>query len=887
MAKLSKIINAGPKEQQERIPIMIGMNRTMGPSALITTRHISPRRAAVSSPTENHMELFSILRLRPLKGKEKEDHVVLEKCKTQSKDSAIAVLHPLMHLTSPNAKGPTMGSPDFIQGCTETEYHFDKVLDPTSTQETVFYAVGLNIATTAMEPLKKTAPPRKNQLLLALGMPNAGKTFSTFGKKARVSRQPDDGLVPRILDSLYSQSKHHIAGSKKFGVSIQLMLINKDKTTDLLVEQQKIPAKTTKTNTVRAMVASFETAKSSSTDNEVKIEQHGTTGEFLIRTSSKICRDVGEAREAIAMGISRSQQGHKLVNFGKVVTKGHVVITMQPVLMMKHEVVLVGGIITVMDMAGAEKIKISQRASSNNAMRDAIGSTSSCGAVLHCLRSIQHNQNIKAGKAPAIDFRCGDDDSMDGSDISNVSEMRSANKPTSSSSSSSIKSVPFRQSQLTMVLQPLFSHKGTTSVTLMMFAYPGHRDYPEKRSLLNDLEILQGSEIAQRTLRIADTGLGGIGSVHHSAKRPVREMDSVDDLILSDGDDEDSSMSANKLAFEPLPPPVAPRVPHHSVMNINDLPGVSLPAVVTALASPAVATVSLPCSKRSRDLSAPSAPVDDISTEPSRSYAIYSASPPMNPNYRPMSLVHDPVYTTPSIPPSMENIENDDVNKYKSPTRNWMLASPLKTITSAVNSTKKKGKIALEKMVPERMTQRPETTSNTYVEPNVSHSEMMKKIKTLEERNVKLIQHNSQLDEKCEALQKTNNRLVKLLNQGDKYDRRAGWSERDEKEWKQSRRRQLDDQKLIRSPLMNHIKKVQTTHDIKNRWTDAGKAHFLLDYPKDWTRARELDDRDRDDPFEPMLSPSLKEFRPALPSSRYNSEKRKINIQGRRLKHSS
>ena len=866
---------------------MIGMNRTMGPSAIITTRtsNASPKRVAVSSsPTENHMELFSILRLRPLKGKEKEDHVVLEKCKTQTKDSAIAVLHPLMHLTSPNAKGPTMGSPDFVQGCTETEYHFDKVLDPTSTQETVFYAIGLNIATTAMEPLKKTAPPRKNQLLLALGMPNSGKSYTTFGKKARVSRQPDDGLVPRILDSLYSQSKHHIAGSKKFGVSIQLMLINNDKTIDLLVEQQKMTAKSSKANTVRAMVASFETSKLTSTNNEVKIEQDGTTGDFLIRTSSKICKDVGEAREAISTGISRSQQGNKLVNFGKLATKGHVVITMQPVLMLKHDVVQVGGIITVMDMAGMEKFKISQRASSNNAMRDAIGSTSSCGAVLHCLRSIQHNQNIKVGKAPAIDFICSDDDSFDGSDISNVSEGRNASKPPSSSSS--IKSVPFRQSQLTMVLQPLFSHKGTTSVTLMMFAYPGHRDYPEKRSLLNDLEILQGSEIAQRTIRTAHTGLGKIRSIHHGIKRPLREMESDDDLILSDGDEVVNSVSVNKLAFEPLPPPIAPRVSRHSVMDINDLPGVKLPALVTMLAPPAVATFSPSCSRHSTDMSAPSAPVDDVFTEHSRPYAIYSASPPTNPNYRPTPLVHGSVYTTPSIPPPIENTENDDVKKNKSPTRNWMLASPLKTITSAVNSTKKKGKMALEKMAPERMIHRPDFTNGAHVESGVSLSEMMNRIKSLEERNATLIERNHQLDKKCEALQQSNNRLLKSLNQGDKYDRRAGWSERDEKEWKQSRRKQLVEQNLIRSPLMNHIKKVQTTHDIKNRWTDAGKAHFLLDYPKDWTRARELDERDRDDdPLEPMSSPALIEFScPALPIRRHKGEKRNINIQGRRIK---
>jgi len=48
---------------------MIGMNRTMGPASLITTRKKTPKRASSSTTTisastrENHMELHSILRI--------------------------------------------------------------------------------------------------------------------------------------------------------------------------------------------------------------------------------------------------------------------------------------------------------------------------------------------------------------------------------------------------------------------------------------------------------------------------------------------------------------------------------------------------------------------------------------------------------------------------------------------------------------------------------------------------------------------------------------------------------------------------------------------------------------------------------------------------------
>ena len=122
-----------------------------------------------------------------------------------------------------------------------------------------------------------------------------------------------------------------------------------------------------------------------------------------------------------------------------------------------------------------------------------------------------------------------------------------------------------------------------------------------------------------------------------------------------------------------------------------------------------------------------------------------------------------------------------------------------------------------------------------------------------------------------------------LLNQGNKYDCCTSWIEHDEKEWKQSWHRQLNKQKFTCSLLMTHIKKVQTTHNIKNRWTDAGKAYFLLDYPKDWTQACKLYDQDCNNPFEPMLSPPLIEFQSALPSSRYNSKKPEDQYPGKEI----
>lgn len=822
-----------------------------GPSSMITTRR-SPPPNNRRSPKDNHMELNSILRIRPLRGKEKEDHVVLEKANAKTNPN-MAVLHPIMHLTSPDAKGPTL---DFIEHGKEREYHFDKILDISASQESVFYAIGLNMVNTAMEPLKKTTVSAKSQVLVAMGMPHAGKSYTTFGGKARFSRNGDDGLVPRMLDSLYSQSKHHIAGNKVFGISIKLIHIYKDQVTDLLVEPQKpLPSNNkTRASTVRAMVASFETNKTTNDQTQVRIDQDGVTGDFVVHTSSKICRDAVEARELIATGMSRSQ-GSKLANLVKTSSKGHVVITLQPVLTVRHEVERYGGIITIVDMAGEDKNKVSQRSSSNNAMRDAIGPTSSSGAVLHCLSSMQHNQNIKAGKAPAIDFRCGDDDSLDGSDISNVSETKSG----TNKSPMTVKAVPFRQSLLTMVLQPLFAHKGTTLVTLLMAAYPGHRDYADKRSLLNDLENLQGVEVAKRTIQLVDTGLVGGGRVYRAAT-PIKESESGsdDDLVLSD-DDKESDISAGDISFEPLPPPVvpsaqavAPRAHTPVFNNINDLPGVTIPGTVRPSAPVVVAVFAPSALEQSPVASAPSAPLFDSPVVP-KSSSVYMPSPPMNPNYRPASPMRATVSADPVIRPPVENFESHYVGISNSPPhRNWMTKSPLKTITSAVNSTKKKGMKAfekMEKMVPERM-------SNFVVakrlshefEPDVPQSAMMKRIKELEDQNARFLEHNSRLGQKCDELQEANNRLVRSLKQADKYGRRAGWTEQDEVEWEKSRRKQLDAQQLIRSPLREHLKNVQTTYEINNRWTDAGKPHFSLDYPKQWRRARELDERDRSAP---------------------------------------
>ena len=49
--------------------------------------------------------------------------------------------------------------------------------------------------------------------------------------------------------------------------------------------------------------------------------------------------------------------------------------------------------------------------------------------------------------------------------------------------------------------------KTATVVTALVTAYPGYRDYVEKRSLLIDMELLVGFDIAKRTPHTVSNGL--------------------------------------------------------------------------------------------------------------------------------------------------------------------------------------------------------------------------------------------------------------------------------------------------------------------------------------------------------------------------------------------
>lgn len=135
-------------------------------------------------------------------------------------------------------------------------------------------------------------------------------------------------------------------------------------------------------------------------------------------------------------------------------SRGHTVIILQPVVVNGEDYTL-GGQITVVDMAGVERTKKS--GVHGEGMRETIAINSSIGTVMNCLRRIKANTEI------------------DDKSLSNV--------------------VPYRESKLTMLLQPLLSGMiGHISITMLVSVYPGSRDFSEKKFLLKEVQSLQGLE---------------------------------------------------------------------------------------------------------------------------------------------------------------------------------------------------------------------------------------------------------------------------------------------------------------------------------------------------------------------------------------------------------
>jgi hypothetical protein len=269
--------------------------------------------------TERHanVEVESVLRLRPLMKKEREDSIVLEPQKNILRNApATVVLNPLhTSLVSP-VSGSSLrfrSESDATSSNTPTDYHFNHVLPENASQDKIYYTLGLPIATASMSSLKMAASSGsnrtpKNHLLICIGVTNSGKTYTCFGGSSIPKRRASqDGLIPRLVDSLFSQSKHHASGgSKGFAVQISVTQVSHSKGSDPHACQiqdllASAPSKTKtppKRNlvTVRSMAAKFERALPSPIRSPLKSADFAELDAEDIQPTVENCQDVLQAR---------------------------------------------------------------------------------------------------------------------------------------------------------------------------------------------------------------------------------------------------------------------------------------------------------------------------------------------------------------------------------------------------------------------------------------------------------------------------------------------------------------------------------------------------------------------------------------------------------------
>src|SRR3569623_264069 len=167
-------------------------------------------RSVASKMESRSVEIQTVLRIRPLLKKEREDPILLDPLPS---DATTVVLHP-----PPPKQGDLLSPSSELVRQTidpsaithDTDFRLDHVWPMEAPQEKVYFGTGLPMALAAMEPLKvdpntTTQVQRANHLIVAMGVAGSGKTYSCWGGAPihNKRKKETDGLVPRILDSLY------------------------------------------------------------------------------------------------------------------------------------------------------------------------------------------------------------------------------------------------------------------------------------------------------------------------------------------------------------------------------------------------------------------------------------------------------------------------------------------------------------------------------------------------------------------------------------------------------------------------------------------------------------------------------------------------------------
>ncbi|CAJ1953808.1 unnamed protein product [Cylindrotheca closterium] len=817
-------------------------------------------KTAAMEDGHGHVEVQSILRLRPMLKKEREETILLEVQKNTSRNAPPTVVlnPPRISLASPTAGHPRARSEsDGTIHNTPIDFHFNHVLPETASQDKVYYTLGLPTATEAMSSLTRNSSnrpqePNKNHLFVSMGITNSGKTYTCFGGTNIPKRRAlQDGLVPRLVDSLFSQSKHHVnADSRDFSVHISMVQVSQSKGNDPknckiydlfgITEKKKAPSQTIKS--VRSMAAKFEKALPSvASPMRSTLAKSSDFVELDAEEplpSVEKCFEVSQARETLQNGLDASRKA------GKGNQSNHLLVVLQPFLNGSE----CGDKIVVLDMAGLEKAKRNQ-----SRQKDVVGMNEAAnGAVLNCLRTMIHNMNITTGKRRAIDVA---DDTA--SEISCVSQEKDPYQQ-------SMKTVPFRQHKVTMLLHPLFRNEQMTKVTLVMAAYPGNSDYVEKKSLLQDMELLCGSSLFAAGARVS-TGLERTLRQDHStftdteseygddstlplAKENIARLGHTEKSVhIPSFDHEEGDMRSTTR-----PPAFAPSYRGSSPLGgirqnnddfrsaapdagklppISDFPGVSMPHNID----------------KSPNLIHQTMPVSMVGGPKSNSPA-YSSR---NDERTFQETIYQGDYLDEKRSPltSLDNSKGRD-KRVPSSTKQTE-ASPQKTSMKP----RKVHTVALQERVvvkehrqKSRRSSQPESAridssskGNGSRQSTGGDKEM--RIKQAESKMRQLLHEKQAIDDKNKELARENRELRSMLQQVGRSKR--SWSNKDEEEFQENRKLRLEDQTLVKAPLYAHLKKVDYIYDIKNQWAMSDKPQFNLLFPAHFQRAPDLDTRDK------------------------------------------
>lgn len=814
-------------------------------------------------------QMETVMRMRPLLKKERDDFVVLE----PQSDSQV-ILNPFDQSSSQSPPRSGMRgrtNSDSTANNVPTEYHFNHVLTENTSQDKIYYTLGLPIVTATMNSLKNGTSNRnpETHLLISMGIENSGKTYTCFGGMTIPKRRASqDGLVPRLLDSLFSQSSHAGGNSKGFTVQISMMQVTElnggpdsCQIHDLLANQSSsskskvfgISPMKKKNLNVRNMAARFERAIPSPVGRKApkSSEESAILDAEDLKPMVQNCRDITQAREFLQSGLQASQRN---VTGNQ---KSHLYITMQPVV----DGTRYGDRISILDMAGLEK---------ENSMRNTRGKESAAttnpseagnDAVLTCLRVLTQNAKIAHGK-----------------------------------------SIPFQRHKVTMLLNPIFSKSSFVKVTLLFAAYPGHADFQQKRMLLKDIEMLHGSSLAESAPAATKDEIE-----HHTRSnvtnpnkpRAIEEHEGTTNGIAPFNEQRNQMQGPGTSSYAA---PSAPRMPKavsvYSSRKSNSPAKPGAPRL--GRGEPVHLSRGLNSYAKAEAQTIPHKPVDLTPSEHRRSMA--PSAPVLSEfenSYKESREARETAMDFPGLQLPSRVGREAEMTRYAAATRTHYAGEdererPMARVEeerrsenyrfdgSVTKASEAKmqygiseqgdlksplGRSRLENSEYSTHSGRTGKTqdhvptmgsnmhsgrardreSNAFEADfaNFERETVTRMDDRVEEKLRKALQDKESLERICAQLEKENAELKKARRESGRKALQSQWTDQDEEEFLASRRMRQEAQNKIKAPIHEHLARVNYIYDIKNQWCMTNKRHFSLSFPETFQRAPELDVRDR------------------------------------------